>query len=160
MSRDIEYEQNNIEYNWQNCGIQCKNYKVCKEVLPNWWYSCKKCYLCTNCDIAYGTELTFLDCGECIICFNSSELVKELNCNHSRCIDCFIRCHYGEYEPEPPFPYPEIENEYFEDTDEEKWLIDYPLIAKYREDDARWEQNKWIKYEAEQHLRLCPLCRM
>ncbi len=56
MKRDLEYEKNNIGYDWQYTkenggGIKCKNYKLCKAILPIWWFECKGKYLCTNCDI-------------------------------------------------------------------------------------------------------------
>lgn len=57
MSRDITYEEQNkgyCEINGIN-GIKCKNYKLCKAILPDWWYECKNNYLCTNCHMIFGT---------------------------------------------------------------------------------------------------------
>ena len=72
MKRDLEYENNNIGYDWQYTeedggGIKCKNYELCEDVLPKWWFECKGHYLCTNCDMMFGTwkngkgELNFSD---------------------------------------------------------------------------------------------------
>ena len=43
MSRDIAYENNNIVYDEQypekdGGGLKCKNYEICEEVLPKWWF--------------------------------------------------------------------------------------------------------------------------
>lgn len=60
MKRDLEYENKNIGYDEQypiedGGGIKCKNYEICETVLPKWWFNCKGCYLCTNCDMMFGT---------------------------------------------------------------------------------------------------------
>jgi hypothetical protein len=84
MERDMDYEKNNIGYDWQypeeGGGIKCKNYELCGEVLPIWWFECKGNYLCTNCHMSYGTwesndykhigkeVLEFNDNIECPIC--------------------------------------------------------------------------------------------
>jgi hypothetical protein len=54
MSRDYEYENNNIGYDEQYTeedggGIKCNNYNLCKNILPKWWFEYKSNYLCTNC---------------------------------------------------------------------------------------------------------------
>ena len=55
--RDLQYEQSNIGYNKQylDGGIKCKNYELCEDVLPKWWFECKGNYLCTNCHMMFGT---------------------------------------------------------------------------------------------------------
>ena len=60
MERDLEYENNNIYFDYQypeedGGGIKCKNYEVCECVLPKWWFECKGNYLCTNCHMMFGT---------------------------------------------------------------------------------------------------------
>lgn len=40
--------------------------------------------------------------------------VSQPNCEHTLCINCFKRCYYGENEP--TFPYPDIEDEYYDDS--------------------------------------------
>lgn len=167
MNRDIEYEKNNIGYDEQypkeeGGGIKCKNYEVCDTILPKYWFELKGEYICTNCDMMFGGILNIKkDLDECPICLILTKQITLFNCNHSICIDCFKRCYYGDdnSEDEPKFPYPEIEDEYHEDDENPKWEKDYPLIKKYYEAYKIWEEENEIKYENEEHLRKCPLCR-
>lgn len=170
--RDLEYEKNNIGYDWQSPdgGIKCKNYEICNELLPDWWFECKGSYLCTNCHNLFGSWghgvnkhegkgiLEFKDNIECPICFEVQKCVSQPRCNHMVCITCFKRCHYGDYSDRPKFPYDsDIEDEYYDDQDNSKWDIYYPLIKIYNE-----EYNKWdIEFEEreEEYLQLCPMCR-
>jgi hypothetical protein len=68
---------------------------------------------------------------------------------------------YGDPDsPEPKFPYSEdVQNEYDEDQDNAEFLARYPLIEKWDKDWNKWEQEKDAKYEREQNLRICPICR-
>jgi hypothetical protein len=168
MSRDLAYELNNkCSYEDEN-GIKCKNYKVCKEILPEWWWDCKGKYLCTNCDILFGTwgdkkgkgELTF-NIIECIICYETTEGVTYPNCEHYVCISCFKRNWYGSknIEEEPKFPYPDLEDEYYEEEELYEKLYNDPLIIKYNEEHNKWEDKNNLKYENEEYLRKCPVCR-
>jgi hypothetical protein len=167
--RDLEYEKNNRGYD-SYCpdeGIKCKNYEICNTVLPDWWFDCKNSYLCTNCHMLFGSWghginrhegkgiLDFKDNIECPICLEIKRCVSQPRCIHMVCITCFKRCHYGA--DEPKFPYNiDIEDEYYEDQDNSKWDIDYPLIKIYNEEYNKWEKetNKNEKY-----LQLCPMCR-
>jgi hypothetical protein len=97
MPRDLEYEENNIGYDYQyteneSGGIKCKNYYLCETILPKWWYDCKGKYLCTNCDIFDWKELEFRDCPEneeCAVCIESNRQVKfPANCGHWFCCEC------------------------------------------------------------------------
>ncbi len=97
MNRDFDYENNNIIYDSLNTeedggGIKCKNYNLCQNVLPKWWYDCKGTYLCTNCDIFEWNELEFRDCPEneeCYVCFGLEKQVKfPANCSHWFCCNC------------------------------------------------------------------------
>ena len=106
MSRDIEYEKQNIGYCDFNkkFGIKCKNYKLCKVILPEWWFNCKGCYLCTNCHMLFGTWgtqqyigegiLDFQDNLQCPICLEIKLCVTDPRCNHKICIDCFEKSNY------------------------------------------------------------------
>lgn len=178
MNRDLNYENANIAYDSQypeddGGGIKCKNYIVCGTVLPKWWFDCKGCYLCTNCDMMFGTWkssdhqytgkgiLDITGILECPICLEAKESISQLNCDHSLCISCFKRCYYGDQsnEGEPIFPYPDIEDEYYTDTENAKWEKDYPLIKIYDEECNKWYDAREEKYEEESHLRRCPICR-
>ena len=62
-------------------------------------------------------------------------------------------------EEEPIFPYPDIEDEYYADMKSIKWT-DYPLIKIYNEKWNDWDDGRIEKYDQEENLRKCPICRM
>ena len=176
MPRDLEYEKNNVgfcECNQEDGdGIKCKNYELCESVLPNWWYECKGHYICTNCDILFGTwghgknahygkgELTFVNNLECPICLENSRCVSQPRCEHFACLECFKRCHFLQDVDHPDFPYDsEIEQEYDENQDDPKWEIEYPLINVWNEQCNELEYSNMEKHSREEYLRVCPLCR-
>jgi hypothetical protein len=99
-------------------------------------------------------------CEECPICLEFKRSISHPNCEHTLCIECFKRCYYGDdnTENEPKFPYPDIEDEYYEDQDNPKWETDYTLIKIYNEEWNKWDDEKTQKYN-EEYLRTCPLCR-
>ena len=98
---------------------------------------------------------------ECPICLEIKECISQPRCNHSLCISCFKRCYYGDEnnEGEPIFPYPDIEDEYYDGTKDINWDNDYPLIKLYNEEWNKWDDEKTEKYKNEENLRICPLCR-
>ena len=180
MNRDFDYENSNICYDSKytgedGLGIKCKNYIICKDILPKWWFDCKCSYLCTNCHMMFGTWerasgtnkhvgkgiLEMSNNLECPICLEIKECISHPRCNHSLCISCFKRCYYGDKnrEGEPIFPYPDIEDEYYDDVENIKWENDYPLIKIYNEEWNKWDDEKCLKYENEENLRICPICR-
>ncbi len=75
------------------------------------------------------------------------------------CIECFKICMYGDDSGEPVFPYPDIEDEYYEDTENIKWENEYPLIETYNINLNEWEDNKREYFENNPYLKVCPLCR-
>jgi hypothetical protein len=176
MKRDMEYENNNIGFDPQypkedGGGIRCKNYELCEAVLPKWWFECKGNYLCTNCHMMFGTwkfqgqacrtgkgALDISDNVECPICLEVKRSISQPNCDHSLCIKCFKRCYYGDddTENEPKFPYPDIEDEYYNNIENPKWENNYPLIKIHNEEWNKWDDEK---YENEECLHKCPLCR-
>jgi hypothetical protein len=166
MPRDFEYEQNNIGYDEQypNGGIKCKNYVLCKSVLPEWWYDAKGCYICSGCDFNRYGELLISNNLECPICLENKINIKQTQCIHSICIDCFIRIYYGDdcSDSYPEFPYPEIEKDYddnyWETREHEKWKK-YPLIDEWENNLNKWCNDRERKFDEETHLRKCPLCR-
>ena len=151
MSRDLDYETIQIAYNEQypketGGGIQCKNYKVCDTILPKGWWERKGCYLCTHCDMMFGKELEFKEKIECPICFEYTYGLSQLKCDHLTCVNCFKRC----YENEPQFPYPELEEEYMNTSDDPTWHH-YPFIHLFHEEWKKWHHNE--------KNRECTLCR-
>ena len=85
---------------------------------------------------------------ECLICLENKRSITQPNCEHTLCIECFKRCHYGDddTENEPIFPYPKnIDDEYNLDEHNPKWETDYHLIKKFNEDHNEWEDKKTSK---------------
>ena len=168
--------KNNIEEQHleDESGIKCENYLVCDTLLPKWWLECKGNWLCTNCDMMFGTWtsngkkykgkgiLPIVKQSECPVCLETKKSVTQPRCNHTICIDCFKRMYYGESDeenPPPKFPYPNFEDDYFDDTDNPKWMKDYPLISIWVKKWNKWDDAKIKKYENEKYLRKCPMCR-
>ena len=143
-----------------NCQpTSCANGQICGTVnLPEWVTNFKH-GCCISCARQFGKVLAFVGTQECPICMDAGECVKQLNCDHYICISCFKRCYYGEDPPQPPFPYPEQEDEYYDgDSDDPKWKND-PVIQKWWEDCDMWDDKRCRKYRSEENLRHCPLCR-
>ena len=97
--RDIQYEKTNNYYNDQypGGGIKCKNYELCKHVLPPDHWNNFANYLCITCgdwckDNGFGwNELEFRKSNEeCIICLekNKNHVKFPTNCGHWFCISC------------------------------------------------------------------------
>jgi len=178
MERDLNYENSNIGYDYQYTekdggGIKCKNHQICGCVLPKWWFECKGHYLCTNCHMSFGTwksggntyvgkgTLEVKDNLECPICLDIKKCISQPRCEHSICITCFKRCYFGDEtcEGEPIFPYSDVEDEYDNDPNNPKWENDYPLINIYNKEHNKWDEDRIDKYDKEDYLRKCPLCR-
>ena len=185
MPRDLEYEENNIGYDGiqytveNGGGIKCNNYELCKGLsAPDCGWERRGNYLCLNCDMffnskaVYGEGITlkegkleFSDNNfECIVCYEPNKRsITLLKCNHKMCIECFKRCHYGDenLDNEPEFPYPEIEEEYYDDIDTSRWDNDpdYPLIKSYNEEWNKWDDARELNRSRETYLKVCPLCR-
>ena len=181
MSRDYEYENNNIGYDEQYIvedggGIKCKNYELCERVLPKWWFEYKDNYLCSTCHMMFGTWtehtgkkhigkgiLPIFDNIECCICLEIKKNISQPRCDHLLCITCFRRWYYGDVlsEDEPVFPYPDIEDEYYDDQQNVKWNNEYPLIKKYNDEWNMWDDERQYKRNIEaKYLAKCPLCRI
>ena len=98
---------------------------------------------------------------ECPVCLELKNGVAHPRCDHFVCIDCFKRCYYGDPDESgnPTFPYPEVEAEYYDTQDAAKWNDLYPLIAVFEYRNNLWDTFKALKYESEEYLRVCPLCR-
>ncbi len=128
--------------NYAICGnFKNSNVSVCKEcydLFGEWKYKCKK--------------------FNCPICFKDKDCVFFPNCSHSVCIKCFKRCYFGDREGEPDFPYPKLKHEYINDKNNPMWEK-YPGIKKYRIDWNLWNNKFMIKYQDEEYLRRCPICR-
>lgn len=140
---------------------KCANYKVCNNSLPAWWEDRKGSYTCINCSLMLFGTLKFINDIECPVCMKENVIGVNLsNCSHAICIDCFKRCHYVQEPQELPFPYPnDIEQRYFDDTDNPIWDSEYPLIKVWNEHIMEQTREADEKYENEEYLRKCPICR-
>jgi len=115
------------------------------------WTSCGKEY------IGKGS-LQFYDNLECPICLENKRCVSQPRCNHSTCISCFKRCYYGkEY---PSFPYPELEEEYYDDIENNNYVNNSKWnIYRHNIDEYELLYDKIENENANKNLKKCPLCR-
>ena len=109
------------------------------------------------CKVHSNVLTTFEKSDECPICLETKRCVSQPRCDHYSCIECFKRCYYGREMPE--FPYPEMENEYYEDMENSNY--DYnSKWDNYREKIDEYNKKcDIIENTNENHLRKCPLCR-
>ena len=171
MERDIEYEISHVISLNDIEEVKCKNYELCggsniKEYLH--LYEWGEYYLCVNCHIQFNKwginhegmgVLNFSDNIECPVCLEIKRGITQPRCSHWICIECFKRCYYGEDHIEPVFPYPNIENEYYDDVDNAMWEQQYPLIKTYLDECELYEETITMRLKQEDNLQLCPLCR-
>ena len=168
-------------------GRQCRNFIVCGDVAPGDSNPClfdlRNPWTCMNCHMFFGewtstgTDSKTLGQGksregvlqfsdallECPVCLELKTSVAHPRCDHFVCIDCFKRCYYGDPDEsgKPTFPYPEVEAEYYDTRDAAEWKNGmYPLLALFEYADDLWDTLRAYKYETEEYLRVCPLCRM
>jgi len=96
---------------------------------------------------------------ECPVCLEEKPCFSQPKCNHWLCVDCFRRFYYGEEKEDIPFPYsPDIEQEYDENPDDPKWTQN-ELIQLWKQQSDLLEDRNMERYEEEEYLRLCPICR-
>ena len=143
---------------YQDGDIKCPNFEICEHFCDN--------DLCYTCDMMFGKwnggkgELVFKQ-DDCCICLENKRCVSYPKCNHFVCIDDFKRMFYGEErQNEPPFPYPELEDDYYGKNQFHPSYENDPVIIKYNEDHNKWDDAYDEKYENEKFLRNCPICRI
>ena len=134
-----EYAKNPEYVCEHNCVlIECPNYVLCNNKGPQWVLSCSN-GICIDCDLTFGTWKggkgileTKLDI-ECCVCLEEHCLGISLpKCVHFICVICMKKRYFPKHNPVfPKFPYPELEDEYDDDPDNEKWTM-YPLILQYQ----------------------------
>jgi hypothetical protein len=163
-----KYEKDNLICNHNCQPKKCPNYILCNTKAPESVFDCSH-GMCINCDITFGTWKggkgipEIKDNTECPICLETKICITQPKCEHFTCIDCFKRCHYGDdnydKENEPKFPYDsDIEDEYYDDTENIKWTNDV-LIIKYNKDWNEWDDKKRAYFQSQEYLQNCPLCR-
>ena len=144
-----------------NCTpLKCSNHIVCNAIRPRYVYDGTK-GVCLPCYEKFG-KLKFKYSGEeCPVCMYEKVCVKLPHCDHYICVDCFKRFHIGPYrENEPKFPYSEIiKKDYYEQPGHIKWHTDLPLVKIWLQRHDEWEKYYQNKYDGEENLRKCPICR-
>jgi hypothetical protein len=144
-----------------NCKIlPCPNFTVCGNSYPEWLLRCHR-GLCQNCNMLFKYLVFTENEEECPICFEKKLHVKQLNCNHKICVDCFKRCYIPPYwnDPQPDFPYSsDVEDEYDSYHEDPRWKR-YPLIKKYEEDTKKWYEERGRREDSEKYLKHCSQCR-
>jgi hypothetical protein len=154
----VKYSDTTCEHNCE--PVKCPNFAVCREICPKWVLSCHG-GRCLHCNMFFGKNLTFKDDPEeCPVCMEVAPCVVQPNCSHSTCIACFRRCRFDgpPREAQPPFPYPDREDEY-DDLDCPDELYNDPLVIAWNDELNRQDDERSLRYEAEKSLRACPLCR-
>lgn len=144
--------------------INCPNHIVCCRNYPLHY---KQTYgdLCLTCDMFFGEwqggkgVLPIIENAECPVCLETVICVSQPKCDHYLCIECFRRCYYGKRLERPAFPHPCIEEEYLEDIENIKWIINYPSIYYYEQKFKLILAKEEEMFSEESNLRLCPLCR-
>jgi hypothetical protein len=140
--------------------VKCPNFAVCGEIGPQWYFNCHRGW-CWSCKDKFGKTLTFLEePAECPICTEVGSCVVQPNCNHSICITCFKRTRIDgpPREPQPPFPYPDRDDEY-NSLDAPAELLRDPLVLAWNTQLEHQDLERSMRYQAEEYLRKCPLCR-
>lgn len=148
---------------------KCVNFEICGcDDLPiDWETSRGGKFVCINCDYMFGI-LKILENADCPVCLEENQRsVVQLRCDHSVCIRCFVRMHYGTGEDGLPFPLPDIEEEYFTDRESDpqlnnpKWDDSREIILQWETDDMKFFDHYEINREKElNYITLCPLCRL
>ena len=179
MSRDIEYEKENLVNNeeYYMC-VKCKNHKVCNGLLPDRWFEVRGRYLCIPCERTFGKllnknegsgELKFSDNILCLQCNCKGEGVKYPKCEHYLCLQCFDNIWYC-YDkiPNPQFPYnEEIEDRYHDDNlhnmnndmnNNKKWKK-YPLVKVYEKQIILIDRLKDKLFRKYEPLQKCNICK-
>jgi hypothetical protein len=143
--------------------VKCPNFTVCGYIAQQWYLDCHGGW-CWKCKSQFGKNLTFPEEDqECPICFDTKPCVVQPNCTHVACIECFKRMRI-EGPPrtgEPQFPYPDQEDAYYETGpfDPPHPLETDPRVQGYHIAHERWEEEHSLRWQGEENLRKCPLCR-
>jgi hypothetical protein len=68
--------------------IECRNYKYCKEIQPQWVSNCHN-GMCMNCAVQLGRHKTTNTLDDCPVCLENKNMLI-LKCNHKVCNDCWF----------------------------------------------------------------------
>lgn len=138
---------------------KCKNYKWCQTMIPNNYFENSK--VCVYCTMAPEQVPKIIDDITCRSCYKITHGIKDPNCNHTFCIECFKQCYHVSRKKlhELVFPYPEIEDDYLNNPYDIKWDKHYPFIQEYYEQYNKLEKDIEDKI---QHniLNICLSCKV
>ena len=125
----------------EQCEIKCKNYEVCNATLSKLWYFCSGSSLCNYCHNSSG-ELNVITKEVCSMCSKRDRCVASEN--NIYCIKCFKHYIFIDKTCKPYVEdwYPNIDNEFFTEPYNKKWIIKYPLLTEYF-----IALKKWYEYE-------------
>jgi len=135
-------------------NIKCKNFDIwCKAKFNECHASSRAGIkgLCINCDIKFGKELEKVENVECPVCLETGPGIRQLNCIHSACIDCFLKMNIGMWDLDTRPVEPAYETVLDEDGIEIVKLPN-PEWERWNEEEALWEQRGY-------KTSSCPLCR-
>lgn len=68
--------------------VECRNYKYCKQTLPNWIKLCRN-GMDMNCVFQMGPHIFTNIVEDCCICLDNKRMIL-LKCKHRVCNDCWF----------------------------------------------------------------------
>lgn len=149
------------------CKLEkCPNFNICGTSCPRYIleFNSGLCFGCFNVGILGFQEEKNWYCGICTLGFQES--VKLPKCSHKLCIECVKKIYYPSLwdemqNPEPEFPYPELEEEYFQTlSDTTVWTLpEHPKLSKWRTQWYGLSVRAGISREPT-YIRHCPFCRI
>ena len=140
----------------------CSNYKICYGILPLFRERGTLNYnLCGDCNRLFRKSPTFNRTpGSCDVCKVQDNCFKQVGCRHILCKICFQKCKFGlpDITKEPPFPYPDIEDQYFNET-HILWNLHgkYPLIEKWKKKCEKYDTICQSRMSLKKSDK-CPIC--
>lgn len=146
-----------VEEDGPQSNIKCKNFDIwCKgwvDEHPGGTRASIK-GLCINCDMKFGKPLVLVGPTECPVCLETVHGIKQINCDHSSCNECFLKMHIGIWDLDTRPIEPPYETMIDEDGDE---IVKLPNHAweKWNEEEQKWIDDGYAK----DNTRKCPLCR-
>ena len=167
--KDNEFTYSNKWKCTNNCKpVKCSYNIICGNQQPQWILN-ENDDLCVYCNInglecrTTHSEVIIHSNKECPICLEEKDCVQYIKCDHHVCVSCYKQCFSDYVVGEPKFPYSEDVQMYYYLTSKElrhKFWKNYPLLEQYDIDWENWHEGIQEKYDENENLRKCPLCRL
>lgn len=154
-----------------DCSLQqCPNFLICGNEEPYFMLIfnngvCNECFSkfgpCIQNSNPSNPNLIFdYENFDCPICLQYVDVkVKNPRCDHCLCIKCMKGIYFTdiEYPNEPQFPYPNTENEYYEDPN---LFLNDIQVQLWKRSIGSWNEER-VHYilENRKYLKHCPVCR-